>query len=202
EHVRRRGVDVEVVGPEQFHGFGLTYGHGVLGNLRRRPWLALCVPALLASFVRAARRVEADLLHAHWLPAGWVAARTGKPYVVQVWGTDVELARRAPRLARGILRGARLVIAASSDLADRARALGALEVRVIPSGVDLPPEVGAEANPPEILFAGRLSPEKGVLELLEATQGLKLVAAGDGPLRPRVPSALGFVPHDQLQRLY
>jgi glycosyltransferase involved in cell wall biosynthesis len=201
-HVRARGVDVEVIGPEQFRHFGIAYGHGIVGNLRRRPWLALLVPALLASFVRAARQVEADLLHAHWLPAGWVAARSGKPYVVQVWGTDVELARRLPGLARGVLRGARLVIAASTDLAERVRALGALDVRVIPSGVDLPPEVGPEAEPPEILFAGRLSPEKGVLDLLEAAQGLKLVAAGDGPLRPRVPSALGFVPHDQLKRLY
>jgi glycosyltransferase involved in cell wall biosynthesis len=94
------------------------------------------------------------------------------------------------------------VIAASTDLAERALALGALDVRVIPSGVDLPREIGPEAEPPEILFAGRLSPEKGVFELLEATQGLNLVAAGDGPLRPRVPVALGFVPHDQLQQLY
>jgi glycosyltransferase involved in cell wall biosynthesis len=201
-HVGARGVDVEVIGPEQFRHFGMAYGHGIVGNLRRRPWLVFLIPGLLASFVRAARRVEADLLHAHWLPAGWVAARTGKPYVVQVWGTDVELARRAPRLAQVILRGARLVIAASTDLAESARALGAAEVRVIPSGVELPREVGAEADPPEILFAGRLSPEKGVLELLEATQGLRLVAAGDGPLRRRVPAALGFVPHDQLQQLY
>jgi glycosyltransferase involved in cell wall biosynthesis len=202
EHVRRRGVDVEVVGPEQFRGYGLTYGHGVAGNLRRRPWLALFVPALLASFVRAARRVEADLLHAHWLPAGWVAARTGKPYVVQVWGTDVELARRAPWLARRVLRDARLVIAASTALAESARQLGASEVRVIPSGVDLPAEVGEEARPPEVLYAGRLSPEKGVLELVAAAEGLKLVVAGDGPLRPRVPGALGFVPHGELQGLY
>jgi len=202
EHVRRRGVDVEVVGPEQFRGFGLTYGHGVAGNLRRRPWLALFVPALLASFVRAARRVEADLLHAHWLAAGWVAARTGKPYVVQVWGTDVELARRAPLLARPVLRNARLVIAASTALAESARELGAAEVRVIPSGVDLPAEVGEEASPPEVLYAGRLSPEKGVLELVAAADGMKLVVAGDGPLRPRVPGALGFVPHGELQGLY
>jgi glycogen(starch) synthase len=202
EHLRRRGVDVKVVGPEQFRGYGLTYGHGVPGNLRRRPWLAFFVPALLKGFVRAARRVDADLLHAHWLPAGWVASQVGKPYVVQVWGTDLELARRAPGLARGVLRGARLVIAASTDLAERARALGASDVRVIPSGVDLPRGVGSEAEPPEILFAGRLSPEKGVLELLEASQGLELVVAGDGPLRRRVPGALGFVPHDQLQRLY
>jgi glycosyltransferase involved in cell wall biosynthesis len=202
EHVRARGLDVEVVGPEQFHHYGIAYGHGVLGNLRRRPWLALLLPALLAGFVRAARRVDADLLHAHWLPAGWVAARAGKPYVLQVWGTDVELARRVPALARRVLRGARLVIAASSDLADRARALGAERVRVIPSGVDLPAEIGVEAEPPEILFAGRLSPEKGVLELSTAAQGLNLVVAGDGPLRRRLEGARGFVPHHELQLLY
>jgi glycosyltransferase involved in cell wall biosynthesis len=202
EHVRARGVAVEVVGPGEFRGFGLTYGHGVIGNLRRRPWLALFVPALLADFVRAARQVEADLLHAHWLPSGWVAARTGRPYVVQVWGTDVELVRRAPGLARRVLRGARLVIAASTALAESARALGATKVEVIPSGVDVPPEVGEEASPPEVLYAGRLSPEKGVEELVEATRGLNLVVAGDGPLRSRVPQARGFVPHEELQQLY
>jgi len=202
DNVRARGVEVSVVGPEQFRGFGLTYGYGIMGNLRRRPWLALCVPALLASFVRAAQRVEADLLHAHWLPAGWVASRTGKPYVVQVWGTDVELARRLPLLARRVLRGARLVIAASTALAQSARSLGAADVRVIPSGVDLPAEVGEESSPPEVLYAGRLSAEKGVVELVRATAGMNLVVAGDGPLRAHVPGALGFVPHDQLQRLY
>jgi glycosyltransferase involved in cell wall biosynthesis len=202
DHVRARGVEVEVVGPQQYRHYGIAYGHGMLGNLRRRPWLGLLVPALLASFVRAARRVDADLLHAHWLPAGWVAERSGKPYVVQVWGTDVELARRAPWLARGVLRGARLVIAASNDLAERARALGAREVRVIPSGVKLPERVGSEAEPAEVLYAGRLSAEKGVLELLDAAEGLNLVVAGDGPLRDRIPVARGFVQHDELQQLY
>jgi glycosyltransferase involved in cell wall biosynthesis len=202
DHVRARGVEVEVVGPQQYRHYGIAYGHGMLGNLRRRPWLALLVPALLASFVRAARRVDADLLHAHWLPAGWVAERSGKPYVVQVWGTDVELARRAPWLARRVLRRARLVIAASNDLAERARALGAREVRVIPSGVELPERVGTEAEPAEVLYAGRLSAEKGVLELLDAAEGLNLVVAGDGPLRDRIPFARGFVPHDELQQLY
>ncbi|MGZ4393018.1 MAG: glycosyltransferase family 4 protein [Gaiellaceae bacterium] len=202
DRVRVRGVDVEVIGPQQLRHYGVAYGHGVLGNLRRRPWLGLFLPALLVSFVRAARRIDADLVHAHWLPAGWVAARSGKPYVVQVWGTDVELARRAPWLARRVLRGAKLVIAASNELAESARALGAREVRVIPSGVDLPAHVGEEAEPPEVLFAGRLSSEKGVLELVQAADGMNLVVAGDGPLRPRVPGARGFVPHDHLQRLY
>src|SRR5439155_5207438 len=98
--------------------------------------------------------------------------------------------------------GARLVIAASTELAGQARSLGAREVRVIPSGVDLPTEVAPEAEPAEVLYVGRLSVEKGVLELLEAAEGMNLVLAGDGPLRERLPSARGFVPHDQLLDLY
>ena len=94
------------------------------------------------------------------------------------------------------------MICASNALADSARELGAREVRVIPSGVEVPAHVGAPAEPPEVLFVGRLSPEKGILELLQAAEGMKLVVAGDGPLRERVPEALGFVPHHELGPLY
>ena len=198
----REHVDVDVVSPQDFRHFGIAYGNGVVGNLKARPWLAPLVPAMLSAFVRAARRADADLLHAHWLPSGWVAARTGRPFVLQVWGTDLELGRRVPLVARSILRRARLVIAASTELALGAERLGARDVRVIPNGVELPREVGAEAEPPEVLYAGRLSAEKGVLELAAATRSMQLVVAGDGPLRARVPQALGFVPHDRLQDLY
>jgi glycosyltransferase involved in cell wall biosynthesis len=204
ERVRERGVEVEVVSPASFRHFGIAYGAGVVGNLRREPWRAALLPAMLGSFSLAARRAsqDADLVHAHWLPAGAVALTTGKPFVVQLWGTDVELARRAKSLARRVLRRARLVICASNALADSARELGAREVRVIPSGVDVPERVAEEAEPPEVLFAGRLSPEKGILELVEAANGMTLVVAGDGPLRDRVPGALGFVPHHALGPLY
>ena len=198
----RAHVAVEVVSPQDFRHFGIAYGHGIAGNLKTRPWLVPLAPAMLAAYARAARRVDADLLTAHWLPSGWVAARTGRPFVLQVWGTDLELARRLPAVARSILRRARLVIAASTELGRATEQLGAREVRVIPSGVDLPPEVGEEAEPPEVLYAGRLSEEKGVLELVAAADGMRVVVAGDGPLRPRVPNALGFVPHEQLQQLY
>jgi glycogen synthase len=122
--------------------------------------------------------------------------------LVQLWGTDVELARRAPPLARSVLRRARLVICASNALAEAAVELGAREVRVIPSAVDVPEHVGEEADPPVVLFVGRLSGEKGILELVKAADGLKLVVAGHGPLRERVPGALGFVPHHELGPLY
>ena len=204
ERLRGRGLDMDVVSPLRFNHYGIAYGDGVVGNLRRAPLRAALLPAMVASFRQAAARAarDADLVHAHWLPAGAIALSLRKPYVVQVWGTDVELARRAPWLARPILRRARCVLAASTWLADAARALGATDVEVIPSGVDLPGEVGEPAEPPEVLYAGRLSSEKGVLDLVAAADGLPLVVAGDGPLRDRVPGALGFVAHDELERLY
>jgi glycosyltransferase involved in cell wall biosynthesis len=204
ERLREREVEVEVVSPGSFRHFGIAYGAGVVGNLKRQPWKAALVPAMLASFAQAARRAsrDADLVHAHWLSAGVAALATGRPFVVQVWGTDVELARRMRGLARRVLRRARLVVCASNALADAARELGAREVRVIPSAVDVPEGVGEEGEPPEVLFVGRLSQEKGILELVEAANGLPLVVAGDGPLRERVPGALGFVPHHALGPLY
>jgi type III pantothenate kinase len=159
------------------------------------------VPAFLWNFRRAARR-QADLVHAHWLAAGAVAMTLGTPYVVQVWGTDLELANRFPWLARPVLSRARLVIAASHALADAARALGAREVRIVPSGVSIPVSVASPEEPPHVLYVGRLSEEKGVLELVEAARGLPLRVVGDGPLRARVPEAVGFVPPGELGPWY
>ena len=203
-HLRRAGVDVEVVSPASFPHFGIAYGSGIVGNLRREPWRALFVPAFMATYARAARRTAsaADLVHAHWLPSGLAAMATGRPFVVQLWGTDVELARRAPRLARAVLLRAEAVLCPSTALAGDATRLGARQIEVVGSGVDLPAEIGEEADPPEVLYAGRLSPEKGVLELVEAARGINLVVAGDGPLRDRVPMARGFVPPAELAELY
>ncbi|MGI8421852.1 MAG: glycosyltransferase family 4 protein [Gaiellaceae bacterium] len=202
--LRERGIEIEVVSPGDFEHYGIAYGSGIAGNLRKRPRLAAYLPAMQLNFRRAAREAarDADLVHAHWLPSGGVALSTGKPFVVQVWGTDMEIARRLPRLARPILRRAELVIAPSAALAEEVERLGAREVRVIPSGVDVPDRVPDPAEPPHVLYAGRLSREKGVLDLVEAAAGLPLVVAGDGPLREQVPAALGMVPHDELLRLY
>ena len=178
EAARSRGVEVEVVGPRDFRHFGICGGHGIVGNLRARPWLALLVPAMLWNMRRAAARVECDLVHAHWLVCGRVAATLRRPYVVQPWGTDVALLGRLPwRFPH--------VLAASRFLADE---MGG--GTVVPTPVPIPPQAPLGRT---ILFAGRLSPEKGIEEFLAATEGMQRVVVGDGPIP--VPESVGFQPN-------
>lgn len=200
ERLRAAGVDVDVLAPGGYRDFGLAGPHGVLAGVRRRPWKA---PLLVGSMTRAVRRAAAgaDLVHAHWLPTAAAAFFARVPYVVTLHGSDVALAQRSPRLARPVLRRARAVIAVSNALATDARALGARDVEVIPNGIEVPSQPGEEAEPPYVLYAGRLAREKGVEDLVAAATDLPLVVVGDGPLRDRVPGALGWVPREEFERL-
>lgn len=205
ERLRERGVEVTVVGPGDYRGFGGP--GGLVSGFRRKPWLA---PVVLASMGRALRRAarDVDLVHAHWLASMFVASAARKPIVLTLHGSgtagrfeDLQVLAKAPRLAGALLRRARVVIGVSEQLTEAARRAGGRDARWIPNGVEIPAEVGEEADPPEILFVGRLSPEKGIRTLVDATRGLNLVVAGGGPLRSLVPDALGFVPHEEVQRL-
>ena len=207
ERLRERGLEVKVLAPGSgFRDYGLAYGGGMAANLRRRPWLA---PLMFLSMWRALRRTArgVDLVHAHWLLTAAVARFAGKPFVVTLHGSgsarrfsDVELAQRRPRLVRALLRPAAAVICVSETIAAPVREAG-IEPVVIANGVRVPEDVGPPAEPPEVLYVGRLSPEKNVDTLVAAVGDLNLVVAGDGPLRKRVPNALGPVPHAEVERL-
>jgi glycosyltransferase involved in cell wall biosynthesis len=200
ERLRGRGVAVDVVAPGAFRDHGLAYGAGVAANVRRRPW---ALPPMLASMARAVRRAarDADLVHAFWLPNAAPALLARRPVVVTLPGTDMELARSHPRLARTLLRRVRVVLPVAQSLADQARELGARDVRVVPTGLELPELPGEPVEPPEVLYAGRLSAEKGVEELAAAADGLRLVVAGDGPLRALFPQSRGMLPKEELYAL-
>ena len=204
EALRTAGHEVVVVSPASFRHYGIAYGHGIVNYLREAPWKLLALPLFLLAYVRAARRAArgADLVHAHWLPSALPALATGRPFVLQLWGSDVALARRAGQLARPLVRRARVVVCASRALANDADRLGARDVRVIPSGVAIPESVGEPEEPPPALYVGRLSEETGVQELAEAADGLPLVVVGDGPLRDLFPRAVGFVPPAELGPWY
>lgn len=194
--VRASGIEVTVVSPADVAHFGIAYGGGIVQNLRAKPWLVLALPLFLLSFARAARRgaADADVVHAHWLPSALPALATGKPFVLQLWGSDVALARRIRVGVGPLLRRAASVIGASEYLVAQARELGARNATVVPFGLELPSSVGPSTDPPHVLYLGRLSEEKGILEFLTASEGLERVIVGDGPLRAQVPEAIGFVP--------
>jgi colanic acid/amylovoran biosynthesis glycosyltransferase len=202
EQLRARGITVDVLAPGRgFSAHGLADGPGVAANARRRPWL---IPPLLASMSRAARQAarRADLVHANWLQNGFAALGAGKPFVVTLLGSDVALAERTPPLARPVLHRARVAIGVSRALTEAAVRLGASDARFIPNGVSIPPVVEHAADTRQVLFAGRLSPEKGSEDLLAAGGGLDLTVLGDGPLRPRVPRAMGMVPREELHSFF
>jgi glycosyltransferase involved in cell wall biosynthesis len=176
--------------------------------VKRRPWLAvLLIVSMIVSLRRAAR--HADLVHANWLAGAVIARFAGRPFIVTLHGSgtagrfsDLALAERAPRLVRLLLRRARAVICCSEQLADAMRSCGLENVSAIPYGVDVPDEFGQEDPAAPVLYAGRLSPEKNIDVIAQATEGLPRIIAGDGPLRALLPDALGFVPHEDLSRLY
>jgi glycosyltransferase involved in cell wall biosynthesis len=118
-----------------------------------------------------------------------VGLTTGKPLVVQPWGSDLAL---APWLARLVLPRARLVVGASPFLARGGR--------VVPVPVEVPESVGEPDEPPHVLFAGRLSEEKGIREFLEASEGLPRVIVGHGPVQ--VPESVGWVSPAELGRYF
>ena len=95
-------------------------------------WGAWAAPTLALALRRLRRAFPFDLVHAHYAAPGGDAvrrARPGAPYVVSVHGGDVLVASPAARAAsaavRGALGGARLVLANSAAIEQRARALGA-----------------------------------------------------------------------------
>ena len=208
--LRERDVVIDVVGPGTYRDYGLTGsgGAGLVANLRRKPWLA---PSLAVSMIRTLRRAarDADLVHANWLAGAKIARYSGKPFIVTLHGSgtagrfsDLGLAERSPGLVRRLLRPARAVICCSQALAVSMREIGVANVHEIPYGVEIPHATGPEDEPPAVMFAGRLSPEKRIDVIAAATEGLPRIVAGDGPLRGLLPDTLGFVPQNELFGLY
>jgi glycosyltransferase involved in cell wall biosynthesis len=202
-HLRARGLDVDVVCPQRS-----ADGGGLVRSIARRPWLLVTLSLSLTRELRRAAR-NADLVHAHWLGSAAIARFARRPFVVTLHGTgsagplsDLSLAAHAPWLVRFLLRPARAVLCVSSPLAETMRSIGVEHARWVPNGVDVPETADADTRDRFVLFAGRLAPEKGIAELADATAGLPLVVAGDGPLRTLVPDALGFVPRRELEQLY
>jgi glycosyltransferase involved in cell wall biosynthesis len=178
---------------------------------------------LLLDAFSAARRLEPDVVYAHFLvPAGLAAALASRaPLVVTAHGQDVANVGAVPgarAATRFVVRRAAAVVAVSEWLRDLLvsrvpEAAGKTEV--VDCGVDLErfaprdaeaarAEVGWEASGTSFLCLGSLTERKNVLSLARAFERHgegTLVFVGDGPLRPALEGRDGIrltgrVPHD------
>jgi glycosyltransferase involved in cell wall biosynthesis len=150
--------------------------------------------------VRAARRTEPDIVHAHWwFPGGlvgsWMNGLSRVPLVTTLHGTDVRLARSvgvARPLFRSVIARSTTVTAVSRWLAGEARALvPGVEPVVAPMPVaDELFAPGGVRSTDRLLFVGRLNKQKGLALLLRALAitetGAALDVIGDGPDEPEL----------------
>jgi glycosyltransferase involved in cell wall biosynthesis len=211
----RAGASVRVCGPratEELFAFTATGA-----DFRAVGISAGLAPAADLRAVPALRRATAgaDLVHAHGLRAGLVAAAARRlageprrPLVLTLHNAlpgGGGLKRRVLQAAElATIGGADVVLAASGDLAENARRLGARDVRVAPVAApplplawrarpDVRRELGLDDDVrPLVVAVGRLHPQKGYDVLLDAVahwvadprlRPAPLVAiAGDGPL--------------------
>jgi glycosyltransferase involved in cell wall biosynthesis len=121
---------------------------------------------------------------------GFAAHRYGLPFGVQ---SDENLDRRFPLPARAIrswvLERASFIVARSPTAATMVKEWGAKgRIAVVPHAVPVwSPVVEDRSNVFTIGFAGRLIPEKGLHDLVEAIRRLagplRLLVVGNGPLR-------------------
>jgi glycosyltransferase involved in cell wall biosynthesis len=196
------GAEVRVCGaPATEELFGFTAAGAEFRPVGISAGLA---PVADARAVLAMRRATAgtDLVHAHGLRAGLVAAaarrldRSRRPLVLTLHNALQEGTGPEQRLLRRLegvtIRAADLVLAVSGDLAANARRLGARDVRLAPAiAPPRPPaqrsrdvvraELGVDDGRPLVVAIGRLHPQKGYDVLLDAVAGW----ASD----PRLPTA-------------
>jgi glycosyltransferase involved in cell wall biosynthesis len=191
DQLRLQGVPVDVVSVDDAR---VRSHHGkkyvrLLAGTARAAWRLRAAPD------RRDMVVEAHIAYPTGLVALLAAGILRAPLVLFAHGSDVlVLPRRRQlerRLATWLFRRADLVIANSEFLAGHVREMTE-KVLVISPGIPvgaLPP-LGSP-RPIDVLYVGRLVPDKGVHVLMRALAGhqLKVVVAGDGPARAELEDA-------------
>lgn len=195
--------------PENYEN--LVCSGGALPALKKNKFTYLQVPSFfIAEFfalLKLVKKIKPDIIHAHWIPQGFVSALVKKltktPYIVTSHGGDaftynsgmgLSLKEYALQNARNITVVSNAIKKEFLDKIDPS-----LNIEVIPMGVDSklfnPNKYDASIkkkyhiNGPFLLFVGRLTEKKGVRYLIEAMPKVlkhypktKLMIIGSGEL--------------------
>ena len=184
----------------------LSYGGGILSNIKRYPLMIFQVPLFLLSqwvyLIKLIRDSNPALIHAHWvIPQGIVAVLAclffqNPPVILcTIHGGDLFGLRQkfAVFLRKFVYQRAKGLTVVSSAMKCLVIHEGGLNeyTKIIPMGVDLrrqfyPLQTYRTTN--EILFVGRLVEKKGLIYLLKAMPKIlerfpqtQLTVIGDGP---------------------
>lgn len=197
-----RGWTVATAGPA-----GVLDGTRALDHVVPVPAGASPVGLLGARRAMAVAAADADLVHAHGLKAGWVAAVSSRevPLVVSVHNLVLaEVSGRATPVLRtleaALVARADRTIAISDEVARRfTGARGAGRVRTVAplgpvpvvrtAGSEVRARLGVPAGGRLVVTVARLHPQKGLADLLAAADvlrrrvaGLRWAVVGAGPL--------------------
>jgi glycosyltransferase involved in cell wall biosynthesis len=212
--LRARGRDVELVVPRRWsneyaRGVVASSAAGLEGHVSAIAVVGRGRPqrhAYLTVASRQLRRRAAGLLVLEEEPFSLAALQWSRgarrahvDFAVQVAETlDRPMPWPVRRWRREVLGGAAAVLARSPSAAQLAMRWGARgEVAVIPHSVAPVPARATPEGRATVAYVGRLVEAKGLGDLLEAVAALRgrvrLLVAGDGPLRDRVLRAGGDV---------
>ena len=165
---------------------------------RRRPvfWSNLYHRGYFRGAADAALDAGAEVLHLPNFPQPAAFAKRGRPEVRTVLNMRCDwLAQLDPAVVRRRAEHCDLVLGVSDYITERAqRVLPGHRCETLHNGVDpsvFTPAADPGAGPPELLFVGRVSPEKGIHTLLEAfgrigdrDEAVRLALIGDEALPP------------------
>jgi len=199
---------------EEMDGFGVTRVPSARSQAFKAGLLPMAgfVAAGIPAGLRLVRGWRPDVIHVHFAvpsgPVAWVVARFYRiPYVLTAHLGDVPggVPEKTGRWFRWIYpltpslwTRAAQVVAVSEYTRQLALQTYPVDIQVIPNGVDLnlldPGEIKV-GDPPQVVFAARLMPQKNPVEFVNILAKVsdlpwRCVMMGDGPLRGEVEAAI------------
>ncbi len=189
-------------------GFLRTRGHAVeiisAANTFTIPIPKLRNPSfMLSAYLKCAFKKNFDIVNAQGPPAAFAMKNATGKKVLSLHGIH----HRQVKLLHGSLAGfmakryekfaldwADVITVPSREIADYCRGMG-YDVRLVPLGIDAEklPHTPDRRYEKQIIYAARLSKEKGILDVLELSKRLPddihLLILGDGPEQNRVKMA-------------